>query len=165
MEGIIYYALVLGSVAFAVVVIYLCVLLKRVSNSMKTVGQAFEKVEAQLHHITPELKRTLQETGELIDDTEVKLKATDSVVDTIGNLGTSVQTVNKIYEHKKENVSEQEIFEQAKPFIEGIKWSEAIVQVFSNWKRNKPSNETALALKNEKTNVVPLKQTRKRDNQ
>lgn len=161
MEGIIYYTLLLCAVAFAVVVVYLCVLLKRVSDSIKTVGHTFDKLEKELEHITPQLKQALVETNKLAVDTEDKLRATDSMIDTVGNLGTSVQTVNKIYVDKKANVSDEAIFKQAKPFIEGIKWSEAIVQVFSKWKRNKPSKETGLVVQDEETNIIPLQQTGK----
>src|SRR5699024_3733997 len=160
MEGIIYFAILLCSIAFAIIAIYISLLLKRVSDSMKTVGNTFEKVEKQLRHITPQLKESLSETGKLIYDANEKLEATDTLFDTVENLGTSVHSINKVYTTKRSRTSDEEIFKRAQPFIEGIKWSEAAVQLYSKWKRKKSSQETQLA-KKEETNVIPLNQTRK----
>lgn len=142
MVDIFYFVIFLGSIAFAIMIIYICLLLKRVSDSMKTVGNTLDKVEKQLQHVTPELKQTLSETVNLVDDVDSKLKATDSVFDTAQNIGTSVHSINDMYAMKRNNMSDEEIYNQAKPFFEGIKWSEAATQLYSKWKRKKTSKET-----------------------
>src|SRR5699024_11221274 len=72
MEGIIYLTLLFIAVAFAIVVVYIAVVLKRVSDMMESIGATFVEVEKTAHVITPEIKQSRQETGKLIDDVEHK---------------------------------------------------------------------------------------------
>lgn len=161
MQGILSFAIMLLAIGFAIIVFYICYLLIRVSTSVRVLGETANKMEEKLKFITPELKNTIRETDRLVDDMDEKLKATDSVVDTIENVGTSVQTINQVYAAKKKRTSDEEIFKQAKPFIEGIKWSEVAIRLYSKWKTDKPPKETQLVVKNKETNVIPLKQTGK----
>src|SRR5699024_8352512 len=114
----------------------------------------------QLRDITPQLKEPLRETGKLIYDANEKLEATDTLFDTVENLGTSVHSINEVYTTKRKKTCDEEIFKQAQPFMQGIKWSEAAIQLHSKRKRKKSSQETRLAEK-EETNVIPLNQIRK----
>ena len=161
MAGIIYFAILLCSIAFAIVAVYICVLLRRISKSMKAAGRTLEQVEQQLQQVSPQLSESLRETSTLVDDVNEKVKATDSLFDTVGNLGMSVNTVNEVYKEKRKQTSDEEIFEKAKPFIEGIKWSEALMQIYYKWRRDKPSTETQLVVQDEETSIIPLNQTGK----
>jgi len=161
MQGILYFALMLLAIGFAIIVFYICYLLMRVASTFKSVGKTAHDMEEKMRVITPELQNTMKESSKLVDDIYDKLKATDSVVDTVGNIGTSVHTMNQVYKIKRDRTSDEEIFQKAKPFLEGIKWSEVGTELYSNWKKDEPQEETQLAVQNEETNVIPLKQTGK----
>ena len=75
---IIYFSILLISIAFAFVVIYLCFVLKRVANTMKSLGSTMIAVEEQIKY-HPQLTETVQGTDKLIEDVEEKMTATDSV--------------------------------------------------------------------------------------
>lgn len=100
-------------------------------------------IEKQLQDITPPLKESLREADKLVDDTHNKLKAFDSLVDTLENVGTSVHFMNDVYRIKKKHTSDEDIFKQARPFIEGMKWSEALVQLYTRWKKKTYRNKTS----------------------
>lgn len=143
MEGIGYFVLFLCSIAFAIIVVYISILLVRVSKSLKSLGYMLESIEKQLQDITPPLKESMREANKLADDTNHKLKAFDSLVDTLENVGTSVHHINDVYQIKKKRTSDEDIFKQARPFIEGMKWSEALVQLYSQWKKKKHRSKTS----------------------
>jgi len=164
MQGILYFTLMLLAVGFAIIVFYICYLLMRVAATVESVGNTAHEMEEKMKNITPEIENTIKESSDLVDDIYDKIKATDSVVDTVENIGTSVHTVNQVYKIKRDRTSDEEIFEKAKPFIEGIKWSEVATQLYSNWKGDKPSKpskEKQLVVQHEEKDIIPLKQTGK----
>src|SRR5699024_12839168 len=109
------------------------------AGTFESIGNTAHKMEEKMKNITPEIENTIKESSDLVDDIYDKIKATDSVVDTVENIGTSVHTVNQVYKIKRDRTSDEEIFEKAKPFIEGIKWSEVATKRYSNCKWDKPS--------------------------
>ncbi len=135
MEGIIYLTLLFIAVAFAIVVVYIAVVLKRVSDMMESMGATFAEVEKKTHVITPEIKQSLQETGKLIDDVEHKFKAaTDDAAETIENTGTSVQAVNQLAKHTLQS-STDELNKNAKLIKNGLTWGVGAFQLYSQWKK------------------------------
>lgn len=137
--GIINVGILLCSIAFAIVVIYICFVLKRISNTLGTMGRNLNEVEREMQYITPQLKQSIRETDKLIDDVNDKLKATDSVFDSIENAGVSMQSLNQAYANSVKKLSDDQLQKQSKPFVEGIKWSEAAFYLYSKWKRDNPA--------------------------
>ncbi|NAO99548.1 DUF948 domain-containing protein, partial [Halomonas sp. MG34] len=68
MEGIFYLAILLLSLAFAIVSVYIAIVLKRLSDTIKSMGNTLGEFEKELQYITPPLKETIRETGATIDD-------------------------------------------------------------------------------------------------
>lgn len=157
--GFFYLICLLLAIAFAIVVIYAAVLLKRVSDTLETLGKSLGEVETKLKHITPEIRQTIQETDKLVDDVSEKLKATDSLVDTMENMGTSVNSINYVYGEHSKHFSEQDFDRKMKPFVEGLKWSEAAFLLYSKWKKNKKKEKNEVMVQDENTNIVPFKQS------
>jgi len=127
---LIYLAILFVSIAFAITVVYLSVLLHRITNMMKTLGNSLDHVEGKMTDLTPSLRKSLQETGVLVDDVQEKLTATDSVFDSIENMGKSVHNLNEAYQMNSDQVSDEQFKQKVKPFLKGIKWSEAAFQLF-----------------------------------
>jgi len=63
------------------------------------------------------------------------MKATDSVFETIGNVGNSINSINDTYRVYKDGITDEKIKKQLRPTVEAIKWGEAAVQVIKKWKR------------------------------
>lgn len=147
--GIIYIGILFCSIAFAIVVVYICFVLKRISNTLGTLGKTMGELEKEVQYITPKLIQTMRETNGLIDDVDVKLKATDSAFDSIENAGVSLQALNQAYANNAQQLTDEQFQKKTKPFVEGIKWSEAALYLYSKWKKgnatyhNKPDiNQT-----------------------
>lgn len=139
--GVIYLGILLCSIAFAGIVAYICLVLKRISTTMQTLGTTLGEVEKELESITPEIKETVQHTGNLVDDVSDKVNATDSVFDTLENIGNSANAVNDVYHHNREKLSDEQFQRKVTPFIEGIRWTEAAFLLYSKWKKQQSSEE------------------------
>ena len=123
--------ILLCSIAFAIVVIYLSFVLNRVANVTKTLGTTVKAAEEQIGKVLPRLHQTLQESRVTVNELENHLHTADHLVDTVHNVGKSVQHLNEAYAQYKQSVSEEAFQSQIKSVVEGIKWGEAVDQVVS----------------------------------
>ncbi|MHA6253461.1 DUF948 domain-containing protein [Oceanobacillus sp. CAU 1775] len=134
---LIYLSTILIAVAFAIIVVYLCIVLKRVSNTMKSLSTTIGEVETKMNTITPELLETIQQTDKLVEDVEVKVQATDSLFDSLEDVGTSITSANDAFQNQFGELTDEEMDRKVKPFIEGIRWSEVGVRLYTDYQRNK----------------------------
>jgi uncharacterized protein YoxC len=153
--GVFYLSILLISIAFAVVVVYIAVVLYRISKMLKSVETTIGKTEEEVEAMMPHIKETINQADAMLEDASSKLKATDDVFEAIGDVGTSVNNVNQWLEANHKNMTNDEMNEKTKPFMEGLKWSEAAVLLYSKWKQPK-SNLPA-----ERPERALIKQTRK----
>ncbi|RDW18623.1 DUF948 domain-containing protein [Oceanobacillus chungangensis] len=151
---IIYLAILLCSIGFAIAAIYISLVLKRVADVTKSLGTTLKEVEQQLRYITPQLSSSIRETAKLVDDTGEKMKATDSIFDSIDNVGKSVQSLTEAYKTSTAKLNNEQFQESLKPIVEVLKWSEAVSQVFSKWKK-RPTRRNEVMIR-EKTDIVPV---------
>ncbi|GGJ76804.1 DUF948 domain-containing protein [Virgibacillus salexigens] len=135
MEEILYIAIIIVAIAFALTAIYIAFVLHRVSKLLRSVGITLGELEQEMQQITPELKESLHQTNQMLDDIDDKLKATDSVFDTIDNMGNSVSNVNQAIRKNSDKLTDAEMAEKTKPYIEGIRWSEAATYLYNKWKK------------------------------
>ncbi len=153
---LIYLSILFIAIAFAFVAAYLCFVLKRISNTMKTLGSTMSDVEKQLTYITPQMTETIRGTDKLIEDVEKKVKATDSIFDTAEEFGTSISSANEALQNRFGKLTDEEMDRKVKPYIEGIKWSEVAVRLYSSWQENKNDeiHEIIIRDKNEVAEVT-----------
>lgn len=137
--GLIYLGILLCSIAFAIVVIYISFVLKRLSNTIGTLGTTMDEMEKEMQYITPKLKESIQEADKFVEDMGDKVKATDGLFDSIENVGVSMNSLNQAYENNMTTPSADDFDKKTKPFVEGIKWSEAALYLYSKWKQDKPA--------------------------
>jgi len=145
--GIFYLSILFISIAFAIVVIYIAVVLHRISKTMKSVGSTLDKTEKEIEAMLPHIRETIHQTDTALEDVGEKLKATDDVFETIDNVGTSVNTVNQWVETNHKKMTDDEVNEKTKPFMEGLKWSEAAVLFYSKWKKSESDAEEQALIK------------------
>jgi len=132
---IIYFGILLCSIAFFIAAIYISITLKRLANVTSSLGETMRDVEKQFEYITPQLTKTIQEVHTTIDEISEDMKATDSVFETIGNVGNSINSINDTYKVYKDGITDEKIKKQLRPTVEAIKWGEAAMQVLKKWKR------------------------------
>lgn len=134
--GLIYLGILLCSIAFVIAVVFISLVLKRITNTIGSMGTTLCEVEKELQYITPKVKQTVMETGKLVNDTEDKLKSTDSLFDTIENVGTSIHSLNQAYDNSAKKLTDEQFQKKTKPFVEGMKWSEAAHFLYSKWRND-----------------------------
>lgn len=134
--GILFFAL-----AFALVTIYMCYVLIRVSKSMKSLGSLFGEIEDKLHYLTPELRNTLRETEKLVDDFNEKVTATNGLFDAMGNAGNSINSCNRLLDKQAKKLPEYDSAESIARLTEGAKWADVAFKMFRRWKKNSVKNE------------------------
>ncbi|MFC3040885.1 DUF948 domain-containing protein [Virgibacillus xinjiangensis] len=168
--GVVYLGILLCAIAFAIAVVYICLVLKRTSDVLNSLGKTFGKVEKELTHITPQVKETIRGTDKIVDDLGTKLKSTDSLFDSLEELGLSAQSFNLAYQQKRATMSDPELQEEIRPFVEGIKWAEAGSQLYSKWTKTKPvknelmpQNSYELKVQGRDTTRLPAAKTGKGD--
>ncbi|RKQ32279.1 DUF948 domain-containing protein [Oceanobacillus halophilus] len=132
---IIYFGILLCSIAFFIAVIYISIVLKHLADVTRSLGYTLKDVEEQFSYITPQLMNTLKEANKTVDELEENIKATDSLFDSVHNVGESINSLNKSYKNYKDQVTDEQFQKQLKPAIEGIKWGEALTQILTKWKK------------------------------
>ncbi|WP_068677052.1 DUF948 domain-containing protein [Oceanobacillus sp. Castelsardo] len=132
---IIYFGILLCSIAFFIAAIYISITLKRLANVTSSLGETLRDVEKQFEYITPQLTKTIQEVHTTIDEISEDMKVTDSVFETVENVGNSINSINDTYKVYKDKITDEKIKKQLRPTVEAIKWGEAAMQVIKKWKR------------------------------
>lgn len=143
---LIYLSILLIAIAFLIAVVYICFVLKRLTNTMKTLRGTLGSAEKQVEKMTLVLSETIKETDELMADVTEKAQATDSIFDSVQLFGESIQSANTALQNGLGNLTEEEMDRKVKPFIEGIRWSEVAVQLYGMWKGKQPKQLNELTL-------------------
>ncbi|WP_179151974.1 DUF948 domain-containing protein [Oceanobacillus senegalensis] len=131
---IVYFGILICSIAFFISAIYISVFLKRLTDVTRSLGYTLKDVEEQFGYITPQLMTTIKEAQQTVDELEENMNATDSVFDSVDNVGKSINSLNDTYKNYKEKITDEQFQKQLKPTVELIKWGEALTQVFKKTK-------------------------------
>lgn len=158
---VVYLGILLVSIAFAIVAVYICLVLRRVADTLYSLGHSLGEVEEKLQHITPQLEESVKETGRTVDDISDKMHATDSFFESLDHVGSSANAFNDYYQSKTEKLSDVKLQKKMTPFIEGMKWSEAAMRLYSKWKKQQTKYE--LMVQNRGKDIVPLNRTGRGD--
>ncbi|SFB37553.1 Uncharacterized protein YoxC, contains an MCP-like domain [Lentibacillus halodurans] len=130
----VYIGVLIGALAFALVVIYASLVLKRAADTMESLSETLGEVEQKLHHITPELRKTVDETGKTVDDLQDKLAAADNLFGTLENLGTSVHEGSRFLNKQTENASSFTSPKYRTRMTETIKWFDVVYKLYKKVK-------------------------------
>ncbi|WP_197046762.1 DUF948 domain-containing protein [Oceanobacillus salinisoli] len=133
--GIIYFGILLCSIAFLIAVIYISIVLKRLADVTRSIGTTLKDVEKQFEYITPQLTDTIKEVHKTVDEMSGNIEATESLFDSVENVGQSINSINETYNSYKDKLTNEQFQKQLRPAIEGIKWGEAVSQIFKKWKK------------------------------
>lgn len=134
MEDVLYFTLLIIAVAFALTVVFIVIVLRRFTKLLRTTGSTLGQVETDVQQTLPELQSTLQQTQVTVDDIGEKLQATDSLFGTAENLGHSLNHLNQVIQKTKPPLTRQELEEETKLYVQGIRWSAAASYLYKQWR-------------------------------
>ncbi|TQS76168.1 DUF948 domain-containing protein [Ornithinibacillus gellani] len=155
MQGIIYYTILLCAIAFAIVIVYISLLLKRIADSFKTTGKTLHEVERKLEYMTPQIRQTVKEVGSTVDDIRDKVSATDSMFDALEDVGQAVKNADGAVANKLGGISPTDAIRKSKPFLDQVVWMEAARFLFRRWKKKDAKQE--LAIQDSNRAIAPIK--------
>lgn len=132
----VYIGVFLCAIAFAIVCLYMAKVLLRVSSTLTSLGNTLGEVETKMRYITSELENTIKETDKTMDDVEHKLRATDSLFDTLENVGSSITNFNEVVHHQSKKIADNRELRKVEPVAHSIQWSEVAFRLLQKWKNN-----------------------------
>ncbi|QKY70986.1 DUF948 domain-containing protein [Lentibacillus sp. CBA3610] len=131
---LVYIGVLMCALAFALVVVYASLVLKRAANTMESLSETLGEVEQKMQQITPELRKTMDETGKTIDDLQDKMAAADSLIMTLENLGTSINEGSRFLDRQSESASSFTSPKYRSRLTETIKWFDVAYKLFKRVK-------------------------------
>ncbi|WP_164670712.1 DUF948 domain-containing protein [Virgibacillus doumboii] len=138
---LVYVGVLFCALAFALVIIYISLVLKRVSKTMETLGETLGEVEEKMQRITPQLRTTVNETGKIVDDLNEKVAVADNLFDTLENIGTSLNACNQLLNRETKKLPEYTSSKDLDKVTEGIKWGDIALRLYKKWNNKDGKNE------------------------
>lgn len=130
----VYIGVFMCALAFALVAVYASLVLKRTATMVESLGKTLGEVEEKLHYITPELRKTVNETGKTIDELQDKMEAVDSMVMTLENVGVSVNEGGQYMDAQTEKASPYQTPKNRNKLIETFKWADVAYKLYKKMK-------------------------------
>ena len=116
-------AALIAAIAFAVLVVYLCLVLKKLSGVLlrlhTTVDKANEAigvVTKDVDQLSIEVEGLLNKVNTLVDDINGKLEKTDPLFTAIGDVGESVSGIQASTKKVSKSLSSAKLFKSVTPF-------------------------------------------------
>ncbi|SFE40144.1 Uncharacterized protein YoxC, contains an MCP-like domain [Lentibacillus persicus] len=130
----VYIGIFMCALAFALVAVYASLVLKRTATMVETLGKTLSEVEQRLHYITPELRKTINETGKTLDELQDKMDAVDSMVMTLENVGVSVKEGGRFMDEQTAKASAYETPKNRRTLIDSFKWADVAYKLYKKMK-------------------------------
>ncbi|MCD5322418.1 MULTISPECIES: DUF948 domain-containing protein [Pontibacillus] len=135
-----YIGILIVSVSFAILAIYLAKLLSSVSKSMDDLGNTLSEVEQQLHGITKETEEMVQETHLIVDDVKEKTDALTPVFHSLHGLGSSLIQLNRSIEGVPSTLRTYTADHSVK-VTEAYHWGTTAMSLYQKWKMTKQQTQ------------------------
>lgn len=130
----VYIGVFMCALAFVLVVIYASLVLKRTASTMESLSETLGDVEQKMHHIIPELRQSVNETGKTVDDLQDKMAAADSLVMTLENLGVSLNAGSEYLNRQSDYTSAFTSPKNRNRLTETIKWLNVAYKLYKKAK-------------------------------
>ncbi|GGJ98580.1 DUF948 domain containing protein [Lentibacillus kapialis] len=127
---LVYIGVLIIALAFALVVTYASLVLKRAADTMTSLSQTLNEVEQKLHYITPELRETVEKTGYTVDDLQDKINAVDDWFGTLENLGISINEGSRFVNKQAKNASSYTTSKNRSRVTQSIKWADVVYKLY-----------------------------------
>ncbi|MDQ0231081.1 DUF948 domain-containing protein [Metabacillus malikii] len=133
---ILYLSVALIAIAFTILVVYVSKTLKALQGTLTNVANTLEGLEKQMSGVTLETTQLLHKTNILADDIRQKSEKLNSVVDSVQDIGTTIQQLNHSVRNVTTSVTTN--LEQNQDKVNQVaQWSNAAIEIWSRWKHKK----------------------------
>lgn len=85
----------IAAIAFLILVIFACILLKQLSKTMKETNKSITTLTRDVHYLSQEMEDVLSSTNTLLDDINQKSEKLDPAVKAVADVSRSVSDVNE----------------------------------------------------------------------
>lgn len=136
MEILLYIAALIAAIAFAVLVVFLAMVLNQAKRTLSNVADTLEGLEEQMKGITSESAELLHKTNKLAEDVSDKSSRLNTLVDGFKGIGESLVDFNnsiKTASHRLSVVAEQNKDQAA----QAMNWGTVGLELFKKYKRDK----------------------------
>ncbi|MCQ2008690.1 MAG: DUF948 domain-containing protein [Sporolactobacillus sp.] len=137
---ILYLAVAVIAVAFAVLVYFLSQTLRAAQKTMEDVASTLEDVQVQVKGLSEETTELLHRTNLLAVDLQRKSKSLNSVFDAVEGFGESLGSINTSVKRVASNI-ESKGFENSGKIAQTMQWSKAAIDLIHRWQSARKSNQ------------------------
>ncbi|MCO7124881.1 DUF948 domain-containing protein [Sporolactobacillus shoreicorticis] len=137
---ILYLAVAVIAIAFAVLVYFLSQTLRAAQKTMEDVASTLEDVQVQVKGLNDETTELLHRTNLLAVDLQRKSKSLNSVFDAIEGFGESLGTINTSVKRVTASI-ESKGFENSGKIAQTMQWSKAVMDLIHRWQNARKSNQ------------------------
>lgn len=135
---ILYLAVAVIAVAFAVLVYFLSQTLRSAQKTMDDVASTLEDVQNQMKGLNEETTELLHRTNLLATDVQKKSANLNSVFDAIHGFGESLNNINTSVQKVTSSI-ESSGEENAGKVAQAVQWGKAAIDLIQRWKHSKKS--------------------------
>ncbi|MCL1630643.1 DUF948 domain-containing protein [Sporolactobacillus sp. CPB3-1] len=137
---ILYLAVALIAVAFAVLVYFLSQTLRAAQKTLEDVASTLEDVQEQVKGLSEETTELLHRTNVLASDVQRKSKSLNSVFDAVEGFGESLGTINDSVKRVTASIENQGM-EHSGKVAQTMQWGKAVIDLFQRWQNARKSKQ------------------------
>jgi uncharacterized protein YoxC len=136
---ILYLAVAVIAVAFAVLVYFLAQTLSAAQKTMEDAASTLEEVQEQMKGLSEETTELLHRTNLLAVDLQRKSKSLNSVFDAIEGFGESLGTINMSVKRVTASIENKGV-EHSGKIAQGMQWGKAAIDLVHRWQNARRSD-------------------------
>jgi uncharacterized protein YoxC len=137
---ILYLAVAIIAIAFAVLVYFLSQTLRSAQKTMDDVASTLENVQEQMKGLNEETTELLHRTNLLAVDIQRKSKSLNSIFDAIEGFGQSLGSVNDSFKRVTSSIENKGI-EHSGKIAQTLQWGKAAIDLMHRWQSTRQSNQ------------------------
>lgn len=157
MEAVIYISVGAIAIAFVILVIYIISTLKTLSKTLERVSNTVDSLEGQLKGVTSEAEELLKKSNILASDLQEKSEKLDSVIDSVTDIGKTVQQFNSNLARVGENVTHRVEQNQDK-ISQVVSWAQIALEIKEKWDDMRARKKTDDKQRSESADVIYQKE-------
>ncbi len=136
MEWILYVSAGVAAIAFLILVIFLSKALQSLQVTLDSISKTLNGLERQLDGVTRETTDLLHKTNALAEDIQKKSESLGSVVDSVKDVGVTIQKFNSSLQTITNSVNHA--VEQNKDKVSQVlQWSNVLLEMKDRWTHRK----------------------------
>lgn len=123
------------AISFAIVSIYIAIMLLKTSRILSTAGRSVSLMEARVDQMIGEMEDTLYVAGNTVNDLDVKLDSMTSAFYVVRDLADTSETLTEGISGVTQSYEQDDTLKGTGPFVRIIQFSEFAVGLVKSWKQ------------------------------